>query len=285
MRHLPNKLIIGLLLLIPSLSWALPSDSEKPINIEADHAQLDDKLGITQYKGRAILTQGTLRIEGDIITFYYDQNKQLQKAVAQGKLATYKQIQKQGEEPVRARALQMEYHARKQKIYLIGKGHVWQNGDEFTGDHIEYDINKNVVNASSRPVKIDNRVQQSSGRVHIIIDPNSPKSTPKPKPAPAPVQEPEDKAEDLTAQQQQPAVEVPEPADQEAETEEGYPIRYTTVRLNVRTGPGTQYDKLDTFPQGSELIVLTEQGDWLQIRGVVNEQVIIGWVHERYLIK
>ena len=92
MHHLPSKLLIGLLLLLPTLTWALPSDRQKPINIEADHAQMDDKIGVTQYKGRAVLTQGTLRIEGDIITFYYDADKQLKKAVAQGKPAKYQQF-------------------------------------------------------------------------------------------------------------------------------------------------------------------------------------------------
>ena len=88
MHQLHNKLLIVLLTLLPALAWALPSDREQPISIEADHAQLDDKQGITQYKGKAVLTQGTLRIEGDIITFYYGEDKQIIKAVAQGNLAT-----------------------------------------------------------------------------------------------------------------------------------------------------------------------------------------------------
>ena len=96
MHHRLNKLLIGLLALLPSIAVALPSDRDKPINIEADHAQLDDKLGITQYKGRAVLTQGTLRIDGDIITFYYDKNKKLTKMIAQGKMAKYQQIQNPG---------------------------------------------------------------------------------------------------------------------------------------------------------------------------------------------
>ncbi len=122
MPRLVSKLLFILLISLPLYTWALPSDREQPIEIEADHAQLDDEQGITQYKGKAILTQGTLRIEGDIITFYYDDNKQLTKAVAQGKRASYEQIQKAGEAPIRAKAYAMEYHAQAQKIYLIGKG-------------------------------------------------------------------------------------------------------------------------------------------------------------------
>lgn len=166
-----TKFLFITLGLIPALAMALPSDREQPINIEADHAQLDDERGVTQYKGNAILTQGTLRITGEIITFYYDENQQITKAIAEGNLAKYQQIHKPGEDPVKARALQMEYHAKAQKIYLLGKGHVWKEGDEFSGNRIEYDITKNVVHANSSPVQIGDKTQQSTGRVHIIIQP------------------------------------------------------------------------------------------------------------------
>lgn len=262
MRHLQIKLLIALIVFLPSLSWALPSDRNQPIDIEADHAELDDANGITQYKGKAILTQGTLRIEGDIITFYYDANKQLTKAVAQGNLATYKQVQKPGEEPVRARALQMEYYAKSQKIYLLGQGHVWQAGDEFSGNKIEYDINKNVVTANSAPVEVAGE-KQESGRVHIIIQPpGSKKKTTAPKIVPNTKVEPTALVDENTAQ---------------------YPAASTTTTLNVRTGPGVQYNKIGIFSPSSEVIILTEQKDWLQVRGEIDGQVVIGWVNRRYI--
>jgi lipopolysaccharide export system protein LptA len=262
MRHLQTKLLIALIAFLPSLSWALPSDRNQPINIEADHAELDDANGITQYKGKAILTQGTLRIEGDIITFYYDANKQLTKAVAQGNLATYKQIQKPGKEPVRARALQMEYHAKSQKIYLLGQGHVWQNGDEFSGNKIEYDINKNVVNANSAPVEVAGEKQQS-GRVHIIIQPPGSK-------------------EKATTPKIVPNTNV-EPTVLDDKDSDKYPTALTTTTLNIRTGPSVQYNKIDTFSPSNEVIILTEQKDWLQVRGEIDGQVVIGWVNRRYI--
>ncbi len=270
MRHLHNKLLLSLLLLLPTLTLALPSDREQPIEIEADHAQLDDEQGITQYKGRAILTQGSLRIEGDIITFYYDDNQQISKAIAQGNLATYQQVQKAGEEPVRAKALQMEYHAKAQKIYLIGKSQVWKDGDEFSGNRIEYDIAKDVVNMNSAPVTVGGETQKS-GRVHIIIQPPGSKkksstikkSTATPKAAdPAPI------IDETTNTSQKDSI---------------YPTATTTSNLNIRTGPGTQYDQLGTFGIASELIVLTKQEEWVQVRGMIDEKVVIGWVYRRYL--
>jgi len=265
MRQQYNNLFITLFLLLPSLAWSLPSDREKPIDIEADHAQLDDEKGITQYKGTAILTQGSLRIEGDTITFYYDDNKQLTKAIAQGKLAKYQQIQKAGEKPIRAQAYTMEYHAQSQKIYLIGKGHVWQNGDEFSGDRIEYDIAKNIVNARSKPVK-EGTTPRKGERIHIIIQPPGSK-----------------KKTTSAAKKVAPLTKVTPSTAAEKEKSDAYPTATNTTNLNVRTGPGTQYNKLGIFRMNTDLIILTEQKDWVQVRGLVDDQVIIGWVSRRYI--
>ncbi|MBL1320024.1 MAG: lipopolysaccharide transport periplasmic protein LptA [Methylophaga sp.] len=267
MLRLVSKLFFILLVSLPFYTWAIPGDRDQPIEIEADHAQLDDEQGITQYKGKAILTQGTLRIEGDIITFYYDDDKQLTKAVAQGKRASYEQVQKVGEMPIRAKAYTMEYHAKAQKIYLIGKAHVWQTGSEFSGERIEYDIERNIVNASGRT----NHTEQAKKgeRIHIIIQPpgrsKKPSSTVvKPKPATSSTSEPAD-------------------TDELKPRDDSYPTAVTTTNLNVRTGPGTQYEKLGVLYSGSELFILTEQKDWVQIRGVINDQIVIGWVSRRYL--
>jgi len=259
-----SKLFITLLMLLPTFAFALPSDREQAIDIEADHAQLDDEKGVTQYKGKAILTQGSLRIEGDTITFYYDNDKQLTKVVTQGNPATYQQVQKLGEQPIKARALQMEYHAKAQKIYLIRKGYVWQNGDEFSGDRIEYDITKNIVNARSKPVAAGTKPVKGE-RVHIIIQP--PGSKKKTKPTAAKTKSAPKKAATQTSKAKS----------------SGYPTAITTTNLNVRTGPGTQYNKLGIFTVNTDLIVLTEQKDWLQVRGLIDGQVVIGWVSRRYI--
>lgn len=264
MRHLLINLL-WVFTTIPSIALALPSDREQPINIEADHAQLDDETGVTQYKGDAILTQGTLRIEGDVITFFYDENRELEKAIAEGNLATYEQVHKEGDKPVKAKALQMEYHASKQRIFLVGQGYVWQSGDEFRGNHIEYDINKNIVIANSRPVEVDGE-KQSSGRVHITIQPPGQREKNKPKPA-------------------QPTEQIPQPLTDapEQQSELSYPTAVTQTTLNVRTGPGTQYERIGAFIENTEVIVLTRQPEWTQVRGMSGDKAIIGWVSSRYL--
>jgi lipopolysaccharide export system protein LptA len=276
MMRLPIKFFVALMLM-PALAWGLPSDRQKPISIEADHAQMDDREGVTQYKGDAILTQGTLRITGDIITFFYDENKQLTKAVAEGKRATYEQVHQPGENPVRAKALKMEYFADRQEIYLTGDGYVWQNGDEFTGNYIEYDINRNVVSANSNPVTVDGQ-EQKKGRVHIIIQPQNTREPSKPEASEA--EEPRDtNTPEASTQDNQPAN-----TEATATTQpESYPTAITTSRLNVRSGPGTGYQRLGTFDQELEVIVLTRQSSWTQVRGMIEGEVVIGWVNSRYL--
>ena len=268
MHQLHIKLLSLFLVLLPALTWALPSDRDQPIDIEADHAQLDDTQGITQYKGNAILTQGSLRIEGDIITFYYDDDKQLIKAVADGNLAKYQQVQTKGKDPIKARAFKMEYFTNSQKINLLGQAHVLNNGDEFSGERINYDINKNIVSVGSLPQKKGSKPTKSSGRVHIIIQPPNRKGA---------------KAS-TTTKIIKPTSTTPT-AVSGTSFEEGkvYSSATTRSNLNVRTGPGVSYKKIGTFSRGSTLTVLTEQKEWLQVRGTVKNQPVIGWVINRYI--
>lgn len=57
----------------------------------------------------------------------------------------------------------------------------------------------------------------------------------------------------------------------------------TTSRLNVRTGPGTGYQRLGTLDQNLRVIVLSRQQGWAQVRGMLNGETVIGWVNDYYL--
>ena len=54
----------------------------------------------------------------------------------------------------------------------------------------------------------------------------------------------------------------------------------TADSLNVRTGPGTDYDVLGTLSQGEEVVVLALEGDWYRIRYQSSE----AYVHADYLM-
>ena len=175
--NLPIKLSALLMLVAPAMTWALESDSDQPINIEADEALMDDKQGYTEYKGKAILTQGTLKIEGDTITFYFDKEKNLTKAIAIGELAKYQQVESEEKGLIKARGVRMEYYPVDKTIILVEKAYVTQGGDVFSGPRIKYDIEKNIVYAGRGAASGNTgKPAKTGGRVHVVIQPEGSKA-------------------------------------------------------------------------------------------------------------
>ena len=89
MKRLVNLLNLILVLSV-SHAWALSSDREQPINIESDTAELNEKTGVSTYRGRVVLTQGTLIIHSDTLVIYTNE-EDIERVVAQGNPATYRQ--------------------------------------------------------------------------------------------------------------------------------------------------------------------------------------------------
>jgi N-acetylmuramoyl-L-alanine amidase len=74
----------------------------------------------------------------------------------------------------------------------------------------------------------------------------------------------------------------------EGRKEDSGPVFRTTAALNIRTGPGTEFAKLDVSPmrKGTRLDVLAAQGIWRQVDvlDVVNDEMdVVGWVHSRFI--
>jgi len=67
------------------------------------------------------------------------------------------------------------------------------------------------------------------------------------------------------------------------------PLLQTTTSLNIRTGPGTEWDKLPAspLPAGSKLELLAEDREWRQVLvldAIDGEMDIEGWVYGRYVL-
>ncbi len=165
-----NKPILAIALLLGSLlplsAQALPSDRDKPIRIQANKANLDDRQGIAIYTGNVILTQGTIELRGDRITIYRDNAGTIKKLVAVGKPARYQEKTDPAKGVLHAYGLTIEYLAQQEKVHLIKQAKVNQDGNVFTGDRIDYDLKTDLVNARAT----DNN---DSGRVEMLIQPRS----------------------------------------------------------------------------------------------------------------
>ncbi|MWV12077.1 lipopolysaccharide transport periplasmic protein LptA [Pseudomonas sp. R-28-1W-6] len=147
LRTLP-LLLIGLGAALGSAgAWALPSDREQPIRVQADSAELDDKQGVAVYRGGVVITQGTLKITGDTVTITQDANGDVEVFTSVGKPAYYEQKPAADKEIVKAYGLTIQYFASNERIVLIDQAKVIQEGNTFEGEKIVYDTQRQIVNA------------------------------------------------------------------------------------------------------------------------------------------
>ena len=153
------------LLFLPMTVMALSTDKQQPINIEADWVDINKKKGTSIYKGKVIITQGSIRIDSDIATVYKNA-KGVEKIIALGKPAKFRQRPDDEPEDIRGEGKRLEYFSIQDKLHLYEKAILWQHKDVFTGDHINYDTKEHVVRATGKP-------GDSSERVRVTIQPTN----------------------------------------------------------------------------------------------------------------
>ncbi|MEW6647733.1 MAG: lipopolysaccharide transport periplasmic protein LptA [Pseudomonadota bacterium] len=161
-RHL--KLLGCLLLALPGLAAALESDRQQPIHVRADWAEMDNRSGVSTYRGNVVLDQGTLHMEADLLKVYRS-NDELDRLEAEGRPVRFRQRPEGATADVEGEALQLDYRASEDRLHLRGAAWVQQGGDRFSGERIDYDIVQSRVQASGQ----DN----GSGRVHAVIQPRT----------------------------------------------------------------------------------------------------------------
>ncbi|HET8700182.1 MAG TPA: lipopolysaccharide transport periplasmic protein LptA [Nitrococcus sp.] len=157
--------IIGLLAPYPSTA-ARNSDRDQPIKLSADQAEIDNVKGVSVYRGQVVLTQGTLKITGDVMHVYYTPDtRELDRIVVEGRPATYQELPEGQSEYVHAEAPRMEYYASgPRRIRLLQGATLWQGSNIFRGEQVVYNIEADQVEAHSG--------ENKTNRIHITIYPN-----------------------------------------------------------------------------------------------------------------
>jgi lipopolysaccharide export system protein LptA len=150
---------------LSTTALALPSDRQATITVEADRAQINEKTGITDYQGSVIIKQGSLLIEADQVTIY-STNGQANKIICIGKPAHYQQQPNPEDGLVNAHGNTIEYFLDTETITLIKNASLEQQGSTLKGDHINYDLKAELVEARGS----DNSQQ----RVHMVIPASKP---------------------------------------------------------------------------------------------------------------
>jgi len=127
---------------------ALPTDSQQPIRIQADRAEMDQNTGIAIYHDNVVVDQGSMHVTADKLTIEVQSN-QVVKITAEGHQAHYRQLVNETDPEVLADADTIIYYTQDGKVDLIGNGHLTQAPNEFSGELIHYDINAGKVDAKS----------------------------------------------------------------------------------------------------------------------------------------
>jgi len=133
---------------------ALQSDKEQPIQITADRAERDEKIGLTSYHGHVEIRQGTLFIEAEHVVIktpvtHGTTTEEIEEITASGKPTHFhQQINEQGES-VDASATTVHYRVHDKLVDLVNGAMLKQEGRILSGENISYDIGSQRVTANS----------------------------------------------------------------------------------------------------------------------------------------
>lgn len=144
---------------------ALPDDSQQPIGIQADGAELDEPAGRAIYSGNVVVTQGSVIIKGDQVAVHFDADSQVTHIIADGQLAYFQQQTNAAGELVQAWGKTIRYQVDGDRLTLTEQAKLDQRGNSFSGHEIVYLIDEDRVKASA--------AADGSQRVTMTFSPKS----------------------------------------------------------------------------------------------------------------
>jgi len=150
-------------------AFALSTDSEQPLQLSADSANIQDKKGISTYRGNVILVQGSIQLNADKLVLYHTAERDLEKMIATGSPVRFKQRPDGQSRDINASAMKMTYDVSTQTIDMQQQAVLWQENDAFRGESIRYDLQNDAVIADSK--RNQDGTVDKTGRVHVIIAP------------------------------------------------------------------------------------------------------------------
>lgn len=152
---------IAIIWLIAPSVFALPEDRDQPIEIAADSAVIKEKQNQAEYTGAVLVTQGTLKLEGEVVNLKTNEAGEVETFVTKGQPARFENLRrKTDKEPVRGRAFTIEYSYDTDRVVLTGDAEITTQDSEFSGPEITYDINTGEVTASGSRSKRVNMTMQ-----------------------------------------------------------------------------------------------------------------------------
>jgi lipopolysaccharide export system protein LptA len=147
------RFALYLLMLVPTFSFALDSDRQQPIRIQADAAIVDETNGSSVYKGNVFVKQGTLEVTANEVEIFTAAGEVTQITATTDSdsevLAHFQQQINAAMEMVAADAKKITYLIQEERLHLSGDARLQKVHDVFTGQLLSYDLKRGIVNLNS----------------------------------------------------------------------------------------------------------------------------------------
>jgi lipopolysaccharide export system protein LptA len=157
-----------LLILLPCQLWALSTDGDQPIEVEADELEVRELERISIYLGNVNLVQGSLEINADRVVLHFNEVNELTLMEMTGTPATLRQLDDNQQE-MWGEAKRIDYTQSDSMLILRDSARLRHAGDTIESDLIRI----NTLNSSLRAGSIE-----SDKRVKMLIQPKQDATAP-----------------------------------------------------------------------------------------------------------
>jgi lipopolysaccharide export system protein LptA len=149
------------------------ADREKPINYSADTGDVNYQTKIGALSGNVVITQGTMTIHADRITFKQNPDNSVS-ATAYGNPVSFRQKRDGYDEYFEGYAQRAEYDGSKQVLQLFDRALLRRGQDEIRSNYISYNASTEQFNAQGRPGETPAAALEGPGaRVRGVFQPKS----------------------------------------------------------------------------------------------------------------
>jgi len=161
------SLLLFALLAIPLGAQAADDERQLPVHLRADRIDIDQKKGLSLYRGNVVFTQGTLRVTAARAEVQNRANI-VETITAEGKPATFRHRPEGQEEFIEGAANRVVYHALEQRTDLFGAVRVQRGRDLYRSGVLHYDIvSQSMIGESA-----------DEQRVYVALVPHSARPAP-----------------------------------------------------------------------------------------------------------
>ncbi|MDX1556068.1 MAG: lipopolysaccharide transport periplasmic protein LptA [Xanthomonadales bacterium] len=157
-RMLVTSLLVSCMLMSPA--WALESDRQQPLEINADSSDGTLGDGRAELRGNVLIRQGTLLIKAEVAEVEKVQGRVREVILTGDPVHLEQEIEQQGR--VQATADRIEYSVATGLVTLMGEADVSHPQYRVSGDVLKYDLNVQHFQGSG---------QQENGRIRIELEP------------------------------------------------------------------------------------------------------------------